>query len=48
MLHVVQMIFNYMDNVRIMMFADECVLYKSGEPWDDIHMALQESLNVYI
>ena len=41
-------IFRFVENVKIMMFADDCVLYKSSISWDDIHQPLQESLDVYI
>ena len=36
------------NDVKIMMFADDCVLYKSDEKCDVIIDILQESLNVYI
>ena len=30
------------------MFADDCVLYKSGKDWNDVKMCLQQDLDVYI
>ena len=30
------------------MFADDCVLYKSGIEWKDIHEAMQRMLDEYI
>ena len=41
-------IFNEIDNVNVMMFADNCVLYSSGKAWDDIHYKLQAGLDTYI
>ena len=41
-------LFRYITDVKVMMFADDCVLYKRGENWDDIYGSLQDSLNVYI
>ena len=41
-------LFKYIDNVEILMFADDCVLYKSGPSWDAIHADLQTNLNVYV
>ena len=40
--------FNEIRNVNIMMFADGCVLYKSGKSWLDIRTALQNGLDKYI
>ena len=31
-----------------MMFADDCVLYKSGKNWGDIQIPLQQALDVYV
>ena len=41
-------VFNEINNVNIMMFADDCVLYTSGNRWEDVHLDLQDSLNTYI
>ena len=41
-------IFDEITNVKIKMFADDCVLYKSGVYWNDIRNSLQEMLDVYI
>ena len=41
-------LFTNINDVQIMMFADDCVLYKNGKNWDDVHQSLQNSLNVYI
>ena len=41
-------LFTNINDVKIMMFADDCVLYKNGKNWDDVHQPLQNSLNVYI
>ena len=41
-------VFKEIDNVNIMMFADDCVLYSKGKSWEDIHYNLQNSLDTYI
>ena len=41
-------IFDTIKDVKIKMFADDCVLYKSGARWEDIHAPLQRMLDVYI
>ena len=41
-------LFKYIGNVKVVMFADDCVLYESGKRWDTIHNSLQEALNVYV
>ena len=41
-------IFDQITDVKIKMFADNCVLYKSGVYWNDIRYFLQEILDVYI
>ena len=41
-------IFNEINNVNVMMFADDCVLYSSGKLWNDIHHDLQTGFNTYI
>ena len=41
-------VFKEIDNVKIMMFADDCVLYSKGHSWVDIHYDLQKSLDTYI
>ena len=41
-------IFDEINNVKIKMFPDDCVLYKSGVYWNDIRNSLQEMLDVYI
>ena len=41
-------IFTKMPDVKIKMFADDCVLYKSGIFFNDIHGPLQSMLNEYI
>ena len=41
-------VFKEIDNVKIMMFADDCVLYCRGNSWGDIHYKLQTSLDTYI
>ena len=41
-------LFNNIFDVNVMMFADDCVLYKCGKNWDSVHQSLQESLDVYI
>ena len=30
-------IFRYIDNVNIKMFADDCVIHKSGNSWENVH-----------
>ena len=35
-------------DVKIKMFADDCVLYKSGTNWDLIHEPMQRMLETYI
>ena len=41
-------VFDMIDNVEVKMFADDCVLYKSGDSWNDIHANLQAGLDNYI
>ena len=41
-------IFVEINDVKIKMFADDCVLYKSGKRWNDIRLSLQEMLDVYL
>ena len=41
-------IFEIVPDVKIKMFADDCVLYKSGNTWDQIYDPLQRMLDVYI
>ena len=41
-------IFDKITDVKIKMFADDCVLYKSGNHWNDIRDPLQDMLDVYI
>ena len=41
-------IFDKITDVKIKMFSDDCVLYKSGAHWNDIRYTLQEMLDVYI
>ena len=41
-------IFEKITDVKIKMFADDCVLYKSGPIWNDIRGPLQQMLDVYI
>ena len=41
-------VFNEIENVNIMMFADDCVLYSRGKLWEDIHYKLQIGLDTYI
>ena len=41
-------LFKEIENVKIMMFADDCVLYCRGNSWDDIHLDLQNNLDIYI
>ena len=41
-------LFKYIRNVKVVMFVDDCVLYKSGQYWDPIHDVLQQALNVYV
>ena len=41
-------IFDIIKDVKIKMFADDCVLYKSGARWDDIHAPLQSMFDAYI
>ena len=41
-------LFNEIENVNIMMFADDCVLYNSGKAWRNIHHDLQNGLETYI
>ena len=41
-------IFTIIPDVKIKMFADDCVLYKSGIVWNDIHEPLQRMLDKYI
>ena len=47
-LYYINDLFKYIDNVEILMFADDCVLYKPGPSWDAIHVDLQTNLDVYI
>ena len=41
-------IFRYINDVKVTMFADDCVLYKTGDTWDDVKGPLQRGLDVYI
>ena len=41
-------IFAKITNVKVKMFADDCVLYKSGMTWHDVYQPLQSMLDVYI
>ena len=41
-------IFAEITGVKIKMFADDCVLYKSGPRWNDIRAPLQQMLDKYI
>ena len=41
-------IFKYLLNVQVLMFADDCVLYKSGKDWKDVKKDLQMDLDMYI
>ena len=41
-------LFKYIKDVKVVMFADDCVLYKSGKYWDPIYQQLQQALNVYV
>ena len=41
-------VFKYMLNVHVLMFADDCVLYKSGKDWNDVKRCLQTDLDIYI
>ena len=41
-------IFTAITNVKVLMFADDCVLYKRGGTWGDVHEPLQRGLNEYI
>ena len=40
-------IFDIITDVKVKMFADDCVLYKSGIHWNEIRPALQGMLDVY-
>ena len=41
-------LFKYLFNVKVLMFANDCVLYKSGKDWNDVQYCLQTDLDVYI
>ena len=41
-------LFRHVKDVDILMFADDCVLYKSGKNWGLIFNELQRALNVYV
>ena len=41
-------VFEQITDVKIKMFADDCVLYKSGVNWENVYTPLQEMLDVYI
>ena len=41
-------IFANIKDVKIKMFADDCVLYRSGIAWNDVHGPLQRMLNVFV
>ena len=41
-------LFDKIKNVKIKMFADDCVLYTSGPTWQHIHSKLQSALDIYI
>ena len=41
-------LFKYIENVNMLMFADDCVLYKSGNSWGPVRQSLQDALNIYI
>ena len=41
-------LFKYLLDVRVLMFADDCVLYTNGKDWGDVRGRLQAALNVYI
>ena len=40
-------IFKYLNGPKVLMFADDCVLYKSGTNWGEIRQCLQDGLNMY-
>ena len=44
----VNTIFNEITDVKLKMFADDCVLYNSGVIWNEVHGPLQRMLDVYI
>ena len=37
-----------LDKVRITMFADDCVLYYSGNNWNNIHVVLQREFDNFL
>ena len=41
-------LFKFIENVNILMFADDCILFKHGKDWDHIRNDLQHALDVYI
>ena len=41
-------LFRYLLRVNVLMFADDCVLYKSGKHWNEVRECLQNDLDVYI
>ena len=41
-------LFDKISNVKIKMFADDCVLYTGGPTWQKIHTEMQKALDIYI
>ena len=41
-------LFEYLLNVKVLMFADDCVIYASGTDWLEVRARLQSALDVYI
>ena len=41
-------LFKYLVNVKALMFADDCVLYKGGKDWENVKYCLQTDLDAYV
>ena len=41
-------LFRHITNVKVLMFADDCVLYQSGNSWGPVRNSLQKALETYV
>ena len=41
-------LFRYITDVKVLMFADDCVLYENGRSWNEIYVLLQRALDTYV
>ena len=47
-IYYINEVFNRIENVRVKMFADDCVLYYSDVNWPNVHHRLQNALDIYV